>query len=527
MRELSKLTGHLGDRVEDLEKANHSVAVRLSKLKRGGSIKSTGSDTLSNFSTSLPWTRRDRSNSGSSTRSRAKTLFQNRCVQIILLALVGIIAVSMVAMASIYIINNVGSDTEETLPSVGSSSASTTSTTMTTTSSNNQTEAPITAPLPNPDTSSSGTSAIETSSSVISSSIVLGPDNTLYDKDLVCCMDEYSTSLRVFPILVNSFYVEPSITTTTTTTTTTRKTTTSPGTVNPEEDESKNTIEYDGNKDTTTTDNRSKNKEQIESIEKPTGKSTYSSARKTGEKNIGNAVSSTSNPSLNAHPDGNDTESRTADQFDNEIEPRDRAKRDIDYIRSSIGNLMDGLVRRIRDTAGSSLGIPDPEQSNNEISSKPGPVPHNPMRTYLTLTGSSINMEILEAPEGHDLHNVSLNVSLSKRFRDRITLTFLDDTVGNLAICPLTTAGRVQNSSQSCANHQAGEISVNQRNSSSFDLDLGDFVTAQVMFRRHINPSYHVHDPETLCNLHSDHLGFHFREFNINFIRQCYVTAGH
>ena len=35
--------GDLGVRVDDLEKANESVAVRLSKLRRGGSVKSTAS----------------------------------------------------------------------------------------------------------------------------------------------------------------------------------------------------------------------------------------------------------------------------------------------------------------------------------------------------------------------------------------------------------------------------------------------------------------------------------------------------
>ena len=43
VRELAMNAGDLGVRVDDLEKANESVAVRLSKLRRGGSVKSTAS----------------------------------------------------------------------------------------------------------------------------------------------------------------------------------------------------------------------------------------------------------------------------------------------------------------------------------------------------------------------------------------------------------------------------------------------------------------------------------------------------
>ena len=98
VRELSKVTGHLGDRVEDLEKANECVAVRLSKLKRGGSVKSTSSS-LSTNSDSNDFKSRKSKN------PKAKTLFQNKCVQMIMLCLVAIIAISMVAMATIYIMD--------------------------------------------------------------------------------------------------------------------------------------------------------------------------------------------------------------------------------------------------------------------------------------------------------------------------------------------------------------------------------------------------------------------------------------
>ena len=47
MNELSKVTGSLEHRMDDLERSHETVAVRLSRLKRGGSIisnLSSGSD---------------------------------------------------------------------------------------------------------------------------------------------------------------------------------------------------------------------------------------------------------------------------------------------------------------------------------------------------------------------------------------------------------------------------------------------------------------------------------------------------
>ena len=48
MHELSKVTGSLEHRMDDLERSHETVAVRLSRLKRGGSIisnlSSDGSD---------------------------------------------------------------------------------------------------------------------------------------------------------------------------------------------------------------------------------------------------------------------------------------------------------------------------------------------------------------------------------------------------------------------------------------------------------------------------------------------------
>ena len=87
VRELSKVTGHLGDRVEDLEKANESVAVRLSKLRRGGSVKSTSSS-ISDDSESDPQDFKKRRNQRTNNNP-AKTLFQNKCVQMVMLCLIG------------------------------------------------------------------------------------------------------------------------------------------------------------------------------------------------------------------------------------------------------------------------------------------------------------------------------------------------------------------------------------------------------------------------------------------------------
>ena len=96
VRELSNVTGHLGLRVDDLEKANESVAVRLSRLRKGGgSVKST----TSSFNS-------DPDDFNKPKRKHpAKTLFQNRCVQLILLALVAAIAISLVSIATVYIID--------------------------------------------------------------------------------------------------------------------------------------------------------------------------------------------------------------------------------------------------------------------------------------------------------------------------------------------------------------------------------------------------------------------------------------
>merc|ERR1712020_166297 len=126
VHQLSKISGDLGDRIDDLEKANESVAIRLSRLKRGLSINSTNSDS-SSVNSSVKSTIRKaivkhnyrKSNKcasfGASSAASAKTLFQNRCVQSIVLLLVAAIAVSVVSMASLYIIEyqNRQSDTNE------------------------------------------------------------------------------------------------------------------------------------------------------------------------------------------------------------------------------------------------------------------------------------------------------------------------------------------------------------------------------------------------------------------------------
>ena len=44
VHELSNITCNLGDRIDDLEKANENVAVRLSRLKRGSTSPSICSE---------------------------------------------------------------------------------------------------------------------------------------------------------------------------------------------------------------------------------------------------------------------------------------------------------------------------------------------------------------------------------------------------------------------------------------------------------------------------------------------------
>ena len=101
---MSKVTGHLGDRVEDLERANESVAVRLANLRRAGSVKSTVSSTMSIDSQDFKQ-QQHRKRHTSSSPSRARSLFQNKCVQMILLAMISIIAISLLSMATVYIID--------------------------------------------------------------------------------------------------------------------------------------------------------------------------------------------------------------------------------------------------------------------------------------------------------------------------------------------------------------------------------------------------------------------------------------
>lgn len=93
VRELSKVTGHLGLRVDDLEKANETVAVKLSNLRRGASVRSTTSSLNSSQDFKQKKTK------------TARTLFQNRCIQLVLLTLMAIIAVSLVSIATVYIID--------------------------------------------------------------------------------------------------------------------------------------------------------------------------------------------------------------------------------------------------------------------------------------------------------------------------------------------------------------------------------------------------------------------------------------
>ncbi len=95
VRELSKMTGHLEDRIGDLEKASESVAVRLSRLKRGASLSSVSTTSSSDKSTH----KKKRSS------SQSPALFQNKCAQAVALALMAIATVCLAVMAIAYIVN--------------------------------------------------------------------------------------------------------------------------------------------------------------------------------------------------------------------------------------------------------------------------------------------------------------------------------------------------------------------------------------------------------------------------------------
>jgi hypothetical protein len=86
--------------MDDLERSHETVSVRLSKLKRGGSIISNLSSSSSTGSSNYEKTR-----SKSHCRRGGNSLFQRRSIQLLILALIGVMTISMVTMAAIYIMD--------------------------------------------------------------------------------------------------------------------------------------------------------------------------------------------------------------------------------------------------------------------------------------------------------------------------------------------------------------------------------------------------------------------------------------
>eukprot|EP00094_Tigriopus_californicus_P013108 TCALIF_12676-PA protein Name:"Similar to Myrf Myelin regulatory factor (Mus musculus)" AED:0.19 eAED:0.19 QI:157/0.8/0.72/0.81/1/1/11/0/994 len=106
VRELSKMTDHLENRLSDIESAHETVAVRLSRLRRGNSSIHSYSSSSSTGSTGEAPSHKGQKRFPSSRRRPAtKHIFQNRCIQILLLVLLSITALSLTSMALVYTFN--------------------------------------------------------------------------------------------------------------------------------------------------------------------------------------------------------------------------------------------------------------------------------------------------------------------------------------------------------------------------------------------------------------------------------------
>ena len=88
VHELSRMTDHLGDRVDSLEKANQTVEVKLTRLKRGvkgglgGSTDSICSNSTNSSSSNEGAVKAKRLKSRLVATSNQQGLFHNRCVQV-------------------------------------------------------------------------------------------------------------------------------------------------------------------------------------------------------------------------------------------------------------------------------------------------------------------------------------------------------------------------------------------------------------------------------------------------------------
>ena len=88
VHELSRMTDHLGNRVDSLEKANQTVEVKLTRLKRGvkgghgGSTDSICSNSTNSSSSNEGAVKAKRLKSRLVAPSNQQGLFHNRCVQV-------------------------------------------------------------------------------------------------------------------------------------------------------------------------------------------------------------------------------------------------------------------------------------------------------------------------------------------------------------------------------------------------------------------------------------------------------------
>ena len=111
VHELSKMTDHLGNRVHSLEKANETVEVRLTRLKRGRHSTSSDASICSGDNSSLA--EGGRSRKSIKRFSGGPSLFSNRCVQAIAFALLMAIAASVMAIACVYVISSTREDVSD------------------------------------------------------------------------------------------------------------------------------------------------------------------------------------------------------------------------------------------------------------------------------------------------------------------------------------------------------------------------------------------------------------------------------
>lgn len=100
------MTDHLENRLSEIESAHETVAVRLSRLRRGNNSIHSCSSSSSAGSTAGSSGHKGQKRFSSSRRTQTtKHIFQNRCVQILLLVLLSITAISLTSMALVYTVN--------------------------------------------------------------------------------------------------------------------------------------------------------------------------------------------------------------------------------------------------------------------------------------------------------------------------------------------------------------------------------------------------------------------------------------